>query len=502
MPLNRRLGVQNVTGQSAIIIGGSITGLTGALALKAQGFDVTIVERDATPEAAIDAANSNEWTRRGAMHTLQPHVLTARLRNALWEWYPDLVRDMLAAGVWELRFADSIHPAIKNEYRPEPEDDRITVLISRRTTLELVMRRHVERHGIADIRSGVQVTSLIVEGDRAPFTVRGVRVKDASGERELRADVVIDASGRTTKFADDLRKAGVEIGEEWHASNTVYYTRHYRLNPGQKFPVLAGLPAAAFPDMSVAALPADNGVIVATVAVFKDDPLFFDKVNRLDVFESIIRRVPRVWEWLNPDRSSPTSGVMGWANMDFLWRTTLKDGAPQLLGFFFAGDTVLRSNPKYGRGCTCAAFGTHMLADILKQTADPAERVKRYEAALYDAFREEWQDLLQVDRSDYLRFQMAAGLAKGSLAARLQSRFQDHVQIQAITVDPVIYRALIKGFYGLAGAKDWIKNPMIWLRLAGAAMLGPAKRAVVAPFWVRPSREEIKGFIERPATGS
>ena len=209
--------------QSAIIIGGSITGLTGALALKARGFDVTIVERDATPDARISAEDSSAWTRRGAMHTLQPHVLTARLRNALWEWYPGLVRDMLDAGVWELRFADYIHPAVRGDYRPEPGDEKITVLISRRTTLELVMRRHVERHGIADIRSGVQVTSLIVEGEKAPFTIRGVRVKDAGGEREIRADVVIDASGRTTKFADALRRAGAVIGEESHARNHCYY---------------------------------------------------------------------------------------------------------------------------------------------------------------------------------------------------------------------------------------------------------------------------------------
>jgi len=484
---------------TVIIIGASITGLTGALALKAKGFDVTIVERDATPDAAITAAASDSWTRRGAMHTLQPHVLTARLRNALWAWYPELVRDMLDAGVWELRFADSIHPEIRPDYKPLPEDEQITVLISRRTTLELVMRRHVERHGIAKILAGVQVTSLVVEGDGAPVTVRGVRVKDAAGERELHADVVIDASGRTTKFADELRAHGVEIGEEFHASNHCYYTRHYRLNEGESFPVLAGLPAAAFADLSVAALPADNGVIVATVAVFKDDPLFYDKVNRTDVFEAIVKSVPRVWEWLNPAKSRPVSPVMGWANMDFLWRTTLKGDTPQLHNFFFAGDTVLRSNPKYGRGCTCAAFGTHLLADVLTATSDPAERARRYEAALRSAFRKEWEQLLGVDRSDYARFQVAAGLRAGSAAERLKGRFQDHLQTQAMVVDPSIYRALIKGFYGLASATDWMKDPAIWLRIARTAFPDAAKRRIVAPFWVRPSRDDIKRFIETPA---
>ena len=487
-----------MTGRKVLIIGGSITGLTGALALAAAGFDVTIVERDPSPDASLEPANSNTWTRRGALHALQPHVLTARLRNRLREWYPELVQDLLDAGAWEQPFEDTIHPDRAAAYRAPAGAEEISVLMARRTTLELVMRRHVERRGIATFVAGARVSSLIIEGDRAPITVRGVHVRDADGERELLADIVIDASGRTTKFADQLREAGATINDEHHASNTVYYARHYRVRPGKDFPRTYGLPGAMFGDMVFAALPADNGAFVATLAVFKDDPLLYEQAGRVEIFDYIAQRVPRVAAWVDPSVSEPTSGVMSWANMDFLWRTTLAGGAPQVLGFFFAGDATLRSNPKYGRGCTCGTIGSHMLAETLASVSDPAERVLRYEAALFETFRTEWEDLLAVDRKDYARFQAAVGIRRASLGEALQSRLQDHVLRRAMVVDPHVQRKLMKGFYGLEDPTAWAKDPVTWLRIAAAALPIHGKD-VSREYAIRPSRQDIEALIDRRA---
>src|SRR5581483_3229419 len=237
--------------EKVLVIGGSITGLTAALALRAKNFDVTVIEADPSPSPDILPADSSTWTRRGAMHALQPHALTARLRNALREWYPDLVEDLLAAGVWEFGFPEMVHPVARARYQPQPSDADITILMSRRTTLELVMRRHVERQPGIAMLDGTRVMSLLVDRSGEALTVGGVRAADADGEHELLADVVVDASGRTTKFADELRAAGACIADEFHASNSVYYTRHYRLVPGQSFPRPYGLLAATFADFTV-----------------------------------------------------------------------------------------------------------------------------------------------------------------------------------------------------------------------------------------------------------
>jgi len=488
-------------GEKILVIGGSITGLTAALALAAEGFDVTIIDRDPSPSPSLRPADSNRWTRRGAPHAPQPHVLTARLRNRLREWYPDLMRDLLEAGAWEQPFADIVRPDLAASYREPAGEDPVVVLMARRTTLELVMRRHLDRRGIATFLEGTQAVSLVVDGAAAPVTVRGARIRDKDGEREMAADVVIDASGRATRFADQLRGAGAQISDEHHLSNTVYYARHYRLRSGQAFPRAHGLPGVICGDLTMAALPADNGAFVVTMAVFKDDPLLFEAVGRRDVFEEICRRVPRVAVWVDPARSEPTSDVMAWASMDFLWRTTVEDGAPRVLGLFFAGDATLRSNPKYGRGCTCGVIGSHILAETLAAESDPAARVLRYEAALKSTFRREWEDLLTVDRRDYARFQTTAGLRPETLVEWLQSRLQDHVLRRAIVVDPRLQHKVMKGFYGLEDASAWTRDAGAWLRIAAAA-LPIHDNSLLSDFAARPSREQIRMMIEHKTTGA
>ncbi|MGZ4112378.1 MAG: FAD-dependent oxidoreductase [Tumebacillaceae bacterium] len=478
--------------QHAVIIGGSIAGLTCALALKSLGFKVTIVEGDQSPDPSITPQTSDVWARRGAPHARQPHVLTARLRNALRSWYPDLVQEFLDGGIWEQRFEETIHPKLLVAYKPLAEDEAITVLMARRTTLELVMRRHVERHSDIEFLAGKRVDCLVLQ-EGTPPRVEGVQIGTGNGARILFADVTIDASGRNSRFADQLRDQGIDVKDEHHVSNTAYYARHYRLLPGQTFPRTFGLPGATFGDMTLAALPADNGAFVVTIAVFKDDPLFDQNVGRTDVFEFICQSVPRVSEWVDPARSEPTGPVIGWANMDFLWRTTAAERVG-VLDFFFVGDSLLRSNPKYGRGCTCATIASHVLANILASERNPSERAKRYEQEVSLAFRTEWEDLLSVDRSDYERFEIAVGRRKATLRTRLFSTLQDLITKRAMIVDPYVHRTMMKGFFGLSQATAWTKDPKMWFRLALAA-LPLHDHQLYANCWIRPSRGDVEKRI-------
>lgn len=484
--------------EQAIVIGGSITGLTAALALAEKGFEVTVVERDPTPSASIGWANSGDWTRRGARHAMQPHVLTARLRNALHAWYPGLVQALLGAGVWEQRFEDTIHPLARSGYRAPRGAGEVTTFIARRTTLELAMRRYVEAQSSIRLLSGVRVTSLIVDTQAPIPSVRGVCARDASGDRQMRADLVVDASGRSSRLFAQLETAGVEIAEEHRESHSIYHTRHYRLRPGKSFPGLYGLPGAAFGDMTIAALPGDNGGFTVTIGAFKDDPLLSATPNEA-VFDRICRETPRVASWTDGEISEPTSPIMSWANMDFMWRSLLRDRAPQVLGYFLAGDTALRSNPKYGRGCTCGVIGSRLLAEALAATADQGARLRIYEQSLRRAFRAEWEALLKIDAADYGRFRLAAGLDRPSLAGRAREAFQHHLLNRAMLADPHVQRALMRGFYGLEAPTRWMRHPSVWLRVARAAILPRRFAKVVRENAQRPTRADIRSWIEARA---
>ncbi|HAC57996.1 MAG TPA: hypothetical protein DCF73_06540, partial [Rhodobiaceae bacterium] len=59
--------------------------------------------------------------------------------------YPGLLDELLAEGCRELAFVEGLPVSLKKSYRPVPGDEDMTILTSRRTTLEFVMRRYAAR---------------------------------------------------------------------------------------------------------------------------------------------------------------------------------------------------------------------------------------------------------------------------------------------------------------------------------------------------------------------
>jgi hypothetical protein len=51
--------------------------------------------------------------------------------------------------------------------------------------------------------------------------------------------------------------------------------------------------------------------------------------------------------------------------MDSYWRKTVLAERPGVVGYFCVGDSAVRSNPRFGRGCTWATLAAHALADLL-----------------------------------------------------------------------------------------------------------------------------------------
>jgi hypothetical protein len=170
------------------------------------------------------------------------------------------------------------------------------------------------------------------------------------------------ASGRGSNVVQRLHAAGISIDEEHHPSQTVYYTGHYRLVEGARFPPLSGLPAVDFAGFTLGALPADNGTFTITLAVWKDDRLLVTAGKDLDVFEQICASVPKIRPWVDPERAEPMSGILTFASMDYLWRRTVHDGSPAVLNLFLVGDSGIRTNPKFGRGCTWGSLAAHRTA--------------------------------------------------------------------------------------------------------------------------------------------
>ena len=164
--------------ESVLIIGAGIGGLCAALSLLPSERELTLLERDGPPPS-VDADEAFEsWRRVGASHVRQSHAFLARLRTIIKARHPELLEDLKAAGVRELTFDMMLTDLQEPDYRPEPEDAELTIITSRRTTLELVMRRYVETLPNVRIRPAFKVTKLLTEKSREGV----IRVTGVAGE--------------------------------------------------------------------------------------------------------------------------------------------------------------------------------------------------------------------------------------------------------------------------------------------------------------------------------
>ena len=456
-----------------------------------------MLERDPSPPAEFDPTEASAWRRRGAPQVPHPHFLMGGLRNLIYAHHPKLVDALLTAGVWELPFSETLHPIAKLGYVAEPGDAQLTAFVSRRSTLEIVILSYVDALPRVEVISNCEAEQLLFEPGRKPLTVAGVSVRhDHTQTDELRGDFVIDASGRSGRLERQLREAGADIRDEHHESGDVYFTRQYRLLPGQPHAPLHGLPAIITSDYTIGMLPADNGYFTITIAVWKDDPVLYEAVKDPVKFETFCRLIPRAAGWIDTTFATPVNNIVyGFGALDSFWRTTIVDGVPQVLGLFFLGDTAVRTNPKYGRGCTWGFTQAHMLADILERETDPACRVIEYEAALHSAFRTNWNTTLSMDRDRYKQFQAKLFGRRLSIRDRVSEKLDEVIIQRGMRADAHLHRAIMAGYHGLAGLADWTKNPSVWRR-ALKILLSPATKKLRDPI---PTRQQVVASLSEHA---
>src|SRR5512139_3470981 len=131
--------------ERVVVIGAGMAGLWVALALAPTGREVILVERDPPPpDTGADAAFEH-WTRRGVGQLRHSHAFLARLRLLIRDKHLELLRELLAAGCRDVGLDGSLTARHRERYTPKALDEDLVILTSRRTTLELVIRRYVAR---------------------------------------------------------------------------------------------------------------------------------------------------------------------------------------------------------------------------------------------------------------------------------------------------------------------------------------------------------------------
>lgn len=343
------------------VIGGSAAGLVSSILLARAGHEVVVFERESL-EPAPDVAGAADAAFRGtAPQIVQPHVFFPQCRLLLQELLPDVYRSLLEAGVVEDPLPTQFPPTLPDR-SAWPGDDRFTILVSRRSTVDWVLLRTAAAQPGVTLRGGDRVTELLATpGD--PPRVTGVRTRLG----EWAADLVIDATGRRSPV--DSWLAGIDAapsGMTWAECGLAYYARHYRPRPGSELPgPVTTRFVAALEQFFVGIWGGDNDTMQIALVPLAEDRRF-RSARAPEVFTAAVRTVPFFAQWL--DAMDPFTEVFPMGGLHNTLRRLVVDGRPVALGLVGVGDSVCTTNPTYGRG-----FGM-----LLRNVTDLVETLPNY----------------------------------------------------------------------------------------------------------------------------
>lgn len=355
-----------------VITGAGIAGLLSSLFLARDGHNVILLERDDTPLPA-DPEDAFTWNRRGAPQVRHPHAFLARIRNILRDDLPEVRRDLLDAGVIEVGWND-VAPDTIDDPSPQPGDEDLVLLASRRTTFEWVLRRAAIRTQSVDLRDGVKVTGLMT----ANGTTRNGAVPRVTGVQttagDIRADLVIDAGGRHSPMTRLLAGIGVTVPEQKHDAGMVYLSRFYRLREDAREPDKAAFTGGTLGYLGYGVFRGDNRTFSVTIAIGTEDKELRTYVQPSN-FDAAAALLPASQPWVNPEIAEPIAEAHAMAGLLNRVRDLVVDGRPLVLGFQAIGDALICTNPLYGRGCSLGAMHARLLADAIRRHGPDAEAV-------------------------------------------------------------------------------------------------------------------------------
>jgi 2-polyprenyl-6-methoxyphenol hydroxylase-like FAD-dependent oxidoreductase len=349
-----------------IVVGGGLSGLFAAMLLARDGHRVTVLERDAAEPSDPDVA-WEVWQRRGCGQFRLPHYMQARFRHLLEAELPDVVAALVAAGALRYDVLAALPAAVSGGARDG--DDRYAALTARRPVLEAVVARTAAAEAGVEIRRGTTVRALVHGQPTQRGVPHAVGVVTADGE-ELRADLVVDASGRRSPLPTLLADMGAAPpADEQKEGGFVYYCRHFQ-GTGP-MPELRGPVQQWYDSVTVLTLPADNGTwSVTIVGSARDQQL--RALREPQRWTAAMRCFPLAAHWIDAE---PITGVDAFGGPGDRLRRLVVDGRPVVTGVLALGDAAAFTNPSLGRGATIGLLHTLRLRELLRSAdgADPCE---------------------------------------------------------------------------------------------------------------------------------
>ncbi|MEU8619557.1 FAD-dependent monooxygenase [Streptomyces sp. NPDC048623] len=371
----------------AVVVGGSLAGLLAARVLSEHAERVTVVERDRFPE--------EPEARPGVPQGRHLHVLIEGGQQAFDELLPGFMAELGALGAPRVGMPEDMVQWQNGQWFIR---NPATTYFSTgpRNQLEWLVRKRVFADPRIERIEGTEAVGLVGDSRR----VRGVllRERGAGAPKEpypLAADLVVDASGRSTRAADWLAGIGAEAPhEETLDTGLAYSTRIFRSPEPDPATDALGFNLVPNPGQVYGGvmLPLGDGRHVVTLSGLRGDEPPTDEA----LFEEYARRLPHpvLGDWIA--KAEPLTPVFGFRKTANVRRRYDRPGR-RPAGFLATGDALCAFNPIYGQGMAVAALSAVALRRALADRRH-TPTTRRVQRALLDASRQAWDISAGADK--------------------------------------------------------------------------------------------------------
>src|SRR6185503_17981658 len=372
----------NTSEKHAVVLGGSLAGLLAARVLADHFEHVTLIERDLYTD--------NCETRRGIPQANHVHGLLVRGRQIIEELFPGVQDEMIAAGAPLVDMANEIAWFTRAGWGVRFPSE-LKVLAFTRPLLDLHVRRSVANNPRIEILDNTDVVSPIldVQTERLAGVLICPRASDSDRRvaRELRADLIVDATGRASRAPRWLSDLGYEPPEEIIIdANLGYASRIYRIPDNFDGDWQCAYVQSAPPERKRGAIlfkVEDNRWLVTLIGGGGNHPPS-DELGFLDFVRSL--PVSIVYDAIR--QAEPLTPIKTHRSTQNRLRQYEYTQLPE--NFVLLGDAVCAFNPVYGQGMTTAALGALTLRKTLLESGDLRGFSRRFQKRLGKVIKAPW----------------------------------------------------------------------------------------------------------------
>jgi len=440
--------------QQAIVIGGSIAGLTAARVLADHFERVTVIERD--------RLQGNTEFRKGVPHTRHAHLLLLRGLQNMEGMFPGLRQELVEAGGVMVSVGQELLAYMQGNWLPTFPSDMESVSCSRPLLEQTIYRRLLANPQISFLEE-TDVCGLLTDENRTHVTGISYRSRQHGGEaaQSLQADLVVDASGRTSDAPRWLQDLGYTPPTETTVNSFPgYATRIYEVPAhfNERWKAAAIFPAAPHNTRGVVILPLEGNRWHVTLIGIQGDYPPTDEEG----FMAFLRSLPtdKIYQILKEAR--PQGHIIGYRRAEN--RLYHYDRLPRYLErFVVLGDAVYALNPVYGQGMTVATMGIQALGRCLQACGGSGDAAaltglaRHFQKELRKVIEGPWQMATGED----MRWPKTVGGEGIDLPTRLVQKYMDQF-MRAMAYNADLTAQFFKVQQMVAGPETVLHPKMMW----------------------------------------